>query len=62
MRACTGEQLLALLEAGAQVRKKWVTHMTAGERAAASKTQRHVRCFVADGKVCLRYQHQVRRA
>lgn len=41
------------------MRKKWVTHMLAADIAAASKTTRHVRCSVKDGKVHLRYQHQV---
>ncbi len=55
-----GRQLLKALEAGAPVRKKWVTRMSVAEAVAAAKTTRHVRCCVADGKVHLCYQHQVR--
>lgn len=58
--ARAGEQLLGVLEGGAPLRKKWATHMSRADVAVASKTTRHVRCYVREGRVCLRYQHQVR--
>ncbi|CAL8470566.1 g10108 [Coccomyxa elongata] len=58
LKHMTGRQLLASLEAGTPVRKKWVTRLSAEEAAAAAKTTRHVRCFVRGGKVTLRYLHQ----
>ncbi|KAK9904234.1 hypothetical protein WJX75_007362 [Coccomyxa subellipsoidea] len=58
LKHMTGRQLLQTLEAGASVRKKWVTRLSAAEAAAAAKTTRHVRCFVRGGKVYLRYLHQ----
>jgi len=56
----TGRQLLAALEAGAPMRKKWVTRLSASEAAAAPRTTRHIRCRVEGGRVTLRYHHQAR--
>lgn len=58
--ARAGRQLLAALEAGAPMRKKWVTRLTPAEAASAPRTTRHIRCRVDGGRVTLRYHHQAR--
>ncbi len=49
---------MAALEAGALMRKKWVTRLSAAEAAAAPRTMRHIRCCVQGSRVTLRYHHQ----